>query len=421
MRYRVLLWLAWPYVWVHLLWRGWRQRDYWQHVGERWGYDGQPITQPLIWLHAVSVGETRASVPVVKALHERYPQYQILLTHGTPTGRATGLALFGSEVLQSYLPYDYPAAVRRFILHYRPVIGLIMETEIWPNLLRMCRQQGVPVLLINARLSARSAKRYRWLGQEMAQALSVFCAIAAQSDADAQRLTALGGQRVSVMGNVKFDIDPPVAQIELGLQWRASAGAARQIWLAASTREGEEALVLEAWRAMQPHPALLVIVPRHPQRFEQVAQLIQAQGWRYQRRSSGQAVSADSQVWLGDSMGELFAYYRMSDVAVIGGSLLPFGGQNLIEAAAVGCPVIVGPHSWNFSEISQTAIACGAAVQVVAEPWALTTSVVTLLGDAGQRLRMQTAGVAFGQRYRGATQRVMPMIASCMGHVERTR
>lgn len=408
--YALALLLAFPYLLMHLLVRGWRQRGYWQNIGERFGYYRQTVAKPVIWLHAVSVGETRAAIPLIEALQTGYPDYQILLTHTTPTGRATSRQLFGAGVVSVYLPYDYPDAVMRFIRRFRPALGMLMETEIWPNLIAVCRRERIPLMLINARMSLRSARRYRWLARTTGMALSSLTAIAAQTDADADRLRQLGGRHISVMGNLKFDTKPPAALIKLGERWRAGFGD-RPVWLAASTRAGEEALVLDAWRQMQPHNALLIIVPRHPQRFDEVAQLLESAEIRYQRRSSVAAVAGTTQVWLGDSMGELYAYYRAANLALIGGSLLPLGGQNLIEAAAVGCPVILGPYMWNFTEVSRAALMSGAALQIM-EAGELARAVGALINDAPRRREMSAAAVEFTRSHQGATIKAMALVAA---------
>ena len=332
--YGLLLYLALPFVLLRLGWRARRQPQYAQHMGERFGfYHGDSVPQPLIWLHAVSVGETRAAEPLVQALRTKYPGHQILLTHMTPTGRDAGLSLFGNDVRRCYLPYDYSGAVRRFLDHFRPQIGLLMETEIWPNLVHTCKARGVPLHLVNARLSEKSFANYQRMHALIADTFGKLTAVAAQTAADAQRFTALGAQHVSVFGNLKFDVEPPPALLAEGARLRANMGK-RQVLLAASTRDGEEQLLIEhQCHAIKELPnLLLVMVPRHPQRFDEVAALLDKHGVRYQRRSENAAIRAGTQVLLGDSMGEMFAYYAACDVAFIGGSLLPFGGQNLIEA-----------------------------------------------------------------------------------------
>jgi 3-deoxy-D-manno-octulosonic-acid transferase len=370
-----------PWAAIHLLWRSRKQPEYLRHWAERFGFfgaaGGRDPARPTIWLHAVSVGETRAAQPLVAVLRERFPAHRILFTHMTPTGRATSEALFGDSVERIYLPYDTPWAMRGFLRHYRPQFGLIMETELWPNLIAACKQTGIPLSLVNARLSERSAKRYASFPALTREALQGLVAIGAQTASDAARLEALGAQRVTVTGNVKFDIAAPAAQLELGRELRACCGG-RPVWLAASTREGEEALILAAWKkALQKlmqsgiplrdgtgDTALLVIVPRHPQRFEEVARLVAEHGFLLQRRSQNAAIEAGTGVLLGDSMGEMFAYYAAADIAFIGGSLLDFGSQNLIEAAACGTPILIGPSTRNFAEAAREAVACGAALTI---------------------------------------------------------
>lgn len=407
--YTGLLYLLLPYVFFHLLWRAWRQPEYLRHWSERFGRNANRFLQPVIWIHTVSVGETRAAAPLVKALQARYPRHQILLTHMTPTGRETGEQLFGDSVLRCYLPYDYPFAVRRFLAHFKPQLGLLLETEIWPNLIRECHKEGVPLCLVNARLSEKSARRYARFGRLFQSSLRQLAAVAAQSEKDAKRLTALGAKGVTVMGNLKFDIVPPASALELGRTLRQSFGAQRAVFLAASTREGEEEKILDAL----PHiifPGLLtVIVPRHPQRFDEVARLLERRGIPYQRRSSGRPVAAGAQVVLGDSMGEMFAYYASCDIALIGGSLLPYGGQNLIEACAAGKPVILGRHTYNFAEAAELAVEAGAAVRVADEA-ELAQALQRLLHDRNRCQAMGDAGLGFSRQHQGATSRVMALL-----------
>jgi 3-deoxy-D-manno-octulosonic-acid transferase len=398
-----------PWAVLHLLWRARRQPEYLRHWGERFGMFDTASSAPTLWLHAVSVGETRAAQPLVAALRERYPGYRILFTHMTPTGRATSDALFGDGVERIYLPYDTPWAMRRFLRHYRPEFGLIMETELWPNLIAACRRESVPLRLVNSRLSQRSAGRYAKFPALTREALRGLVAIGAQSTADAARLEALGAQGVTVTGNIKFDIEAPDEQLCLGRELRLRYGN-RPVWLGASTREGEEALILDAWRKVGAgDTALLVIVPRHPQRFDEVARLAAERGFVVQRRSDDAPVAPSTQVLIGDSMGEMFAYYASADVAFIGGSLLDFGSQNLIEAAACGTPVLIGPSTRNFAEVAREAIACGAALSI-GDADDLVKQVNTLLADADQRRRMGEAGRAFAERHRGATARTMDLI-----------
>ena len=398
-----------PWAVLHLLWRARRQPEYLRHWGERFGMFDTASPAPTLWLHAVSVGETRAAQPLVAALRERYPGYRILFTHMTPTGRATSDALFGDGVERIYLPYDTPGAMRRFLRHYRPQFGLIMETELWPNLIAACRQEKVPLRLVNARLSQRSARRYAMFPALTREALRGLVAIGAQSTADAARLEALGAQGVTVTGNIKFDIEAPDEQLCLGRELRLRYGN-RPVWLGASTREGEEALILDAWRKVGAgDTALLVIVPRHPQRFDEVARLAAERGFVVQRRSDDAPVAPATQVLIGDSMGEMFAYYASADIAFIGGSLLDFGSQNLIEAAACGTPVLIGPSTRNFAEVAREAIACGAALSI-GDADDLVAQVSALLADGDRRREMGDAGRAFAERHRGATARTMDLI-----------
>ena len=407
--YTLLLYLLLPYILFHLLWRSRRQPEYLRHIGERFGfYHGKPVT-PLIWLHAVSVGETRAAVPLVAQLQARYPEHRILLTHMTPTGRETGRQLFGDQVLQCYLPYDFPFAIKRFLHHFKPEIGLLMETEIWFNLVHTCKNIGVPLLLVNARMSEKSARKYgrfKTLSRDSLQALS---AIAAQTETDARRLFELGALSVKITGNLKFDLAVPQSAIDLGKNLGKQFGTMRSVFLAASTREGEEVLIMEALAKIDIPSLLIVIVPRHPQRFDLVANMLAQRNICFQRRSECQSVAPETQVLLGDSMGEMFAYYAACDIAFIGGSLLPLGGQNLIEAAAIGKPVLIGPHTFNFAEVSELAVQAGAALRVAdAEKLALTVG--DLLKAPKKIEAMSVAALAFADQHRGATNRLMVLI-----------
>jgi 3-deoxy-D-manno-octulosonic-acid transferase len=404
------LFLLLPWALLHLLLRARRQRGYLEHVAERFGRYAQSADGPRIWVHAVSVGETRAAEPLIEALRGRYPRHRILLTHMTPTGREAGEQLFGEEVTRCYLPYDFPGAVARFLDHFRPRAGMVMETEIWPNLIHACRERGIPCYLVNARLSEKSFARYRWFPQLVRESLGELTAIAAQTEDDAQRLTALGAREVRVTGSVKFDIAPPAGQLELGRALRRGFGDTRPVLLAASTRDGEEELLLEQLPQLAVPGLLTVIVPRHPQRFEEVAELVRRRGLKLQRRSENAAIAAHTQVVVGDSMGEMFAYYAACDVAFVGGSLLPFGGQNLIEACAAGKPVLIGPSTYNFAEAVQGAVAAGAAIQV-GDAAALAREARRLLLDGDATRRMGEAGLAFANAHGGATEKVLEMLS----------
>jgi 3-deoxy-D-manno-octulosonic-acid transferase len=409
--YSLLFYLAQPLVWLRLLWRARKQPEYLLHLGERYGVYAQPAPARLFWLHAVSVGETRAAEPLIKALLDAYPQHSLLLTHMTPTGRATGaelIARYGPRLRQAYLPYDLPDACARFFRHFRPCLGLLMETELWPNLIAAARQHTTPMALINARLSARSQRGYLRLSALSRPALEALSAVAAQTSADAQRLAELGARHVAVLGNLKFDVTPSPEKRQLGAQWRQALGD-RPVWLAASTREGEEPLILDAFVRRLPPETLLLLVPRHPQRFAEVATLLEERQLPYCRRSDNAFPEQGTRVWLGDTMGEMPAYFATADLALIGGTLLPFGGQNLIEAAACGCPVLVGPHTYNFAQATADALACGAARRVVDADGAAGEA-EKLLHDKDALQAMRDAAASFSQTHRGATARTLALI-----------
>lgn len=408
--YTLALHLLLPLIGVRLVLRARRQRGYLDHVAERFGCFALRIEQPLIWVHAVSVGETRAAEPLIRQLLVRYPAHHILLTHMTVTGRATSGELFSNEprVHRAYLPYDYPWAVGAFLRHFKPALAIVMETELWPNLFAACARVSIPLLLVNARLSEKSARGYRRIAPLARHALRQISLIAAQTEDDAARLKSLGARHVEVLGNLKFDITPPADKLALGAQLREQIGA-RPVLLAASTREGEEGPILDAFATL-PNDVLLLIVPRHPERFAQVAEEIAARGFAFQRRSDHAPINPATRVLLGDSMGEMFAWYAAADVAFIGGSLLPLGGQNLIEACAVGTPVLVGPHTFNFDQVTRDAIACGAAARVQ-DAGELMARAHELLQQADTRAAMSSCGRAFANTHRGATTRVLDAAA----------
>jgi 3-deoxy-D-manno-octulosonic-acid transferase len=410
--YSILWWLALPLVLGRLWWRGRREPGYRAHLGERLGFYGPRQEHGLtIMVHAVSVGETRAAEPLVEALLASWPGCRILLTHMTPTGRATGHALFGKHgerLIQSYLPYDTGFMVGRFLHHFQPRICILMETEVWPNLIAACAAHGVPVALVNARLSERSLRRGRRFGGLMMEAARAITVVAAQTEADARRIASLGAPQVAVTGSIKFDVVPPEAALRTGAMLRERLGA-RPVLLCASTREGEEALILDAWRRMaRPAGMLLLLVPRHPQRFDEVARMVEERGFSLARRSSLPG-RVDADVLLGDSMGEMFAYYAACDCAFIGGSLLPLGGQNLIEACALGKPVLVGEHTFNFLQATDEAVAAGGALRV-ADADALLRTAASLLEDAPRRAAMGARALAFAGHHRGATARTVELL-----------
>jgi 3-deoxy-D-manno-octulosonic-acid transferase len=412
--YSLAWWLALPAVMGRLWLRGRQEPGYREHLRERLGFPAlAPTTAPLIWLHAVSVGETRAAEPLVDALLAAYPKHTILLTHMTPTGRATGKSLFarhGERVVQRYLPYDTGWMVQRFLRRMRPRICILMETEVWPNMMAACARFGVPVALVNARLSERSLRKARQLSGLMTEAARGLACVAAQTEADAARIREMGAPKVIVTGSIKFDVVPPEPMIERGAVLRGQIGP-RHVLLCASTREGEEALILDAVKEAGLDDALLLIVPRHPQRFDEVAALVEVRGLTLARRSQiGASPLKDNvSVLLGDSMGEMFAYYAACDLAYIGGSLLPLGGQNLIEACAVGKPVLLGPHTFNFAAISEDAIAAGAALRVK-DADDMIGHAARLLKNGENRFRMGSKAADFATVHRGATARTMQVL-----------
>lgn len=409
--YTCLLYLALPFVPIKLYWRGLKQPEYWQHWGERFGRYAQAPTQPVIWLHCVSVGETHAAAPLIKALKQQYPTHQMLITHTTPTGREASTKLFGAAVQRVYLPYDVPFAVRRFLRHFKPEVGLLMETELWFNLIDEAKKNHVPILLLNARMSEKSADGYAKLGKLVANGLNQLDGIAVQSQADGNRLKGLGAAQVTIAGNLKFDVTPPKESKQQGLALRQLFGDQQAVFLAASTREGEEALILDAVKDLN---VLTVIVPRHPQRFDEVASLIDQRKINYVRKSTlSTVITQDTKVILGDTMGELFSYYAACDFTFVGGSLLSFGGQNLIEAAAMGKPILIGEYTFNFTEASKDAVQSGAAIRV-ADVTALRKQIEVLANNPIQRDSMGQAALKFTQSSTGATEKMLAMIRALL-------
>jgi 3-deoxy-D-manno-octulosonic-acid transferase len=405
--YTVAWWLLAPLAVLRLLWRSRRDGAYRAFLGERFGVYARPAAQgegPLLWLHAVSLGETRAAAPLIEALRRLVPELRLLLTHTTPTGRAAGAELLQQGDQQAWLPYDLPWAVQRFLRHFRPRLGVLMETELWPNLARACAGQEVPLLLANARLSARSAARWaRWpaLAEATCGALA---GAAAQTGGDASRLRELGVRDVVVAGNLKFDRRGDAALRALGRGWRDAAR--RRVLVLASTRgdrgASEEQLLLDALPDGLLARVLLVIVPRHQDRVPMLRQMLEQRGLRHGLRSQA-APDASVDVWIGDSFGEMPAYYAMADAAFVGGSLLPLGGQNLIEACAEGCPVVMGPHVFNFAQAVEQAQQAGAARRAddAGQVW---SALLQWLDDDTALGRARAAARAFSSSHRGAAQ-----------------
>ena len=418
--YSALLVLLMPAYLLRLWWRGSKEPLYRHAIGERLGrYAAPPSATGWIWVHAVSLGETRAAAALVDALRARRPGMRLLLTHGTATGMEAGRSLLRDGDAQTWLPYDTPGAVRRFLRHFQPAVGVLMETEIWPNLLHAAQQVSLPMVLANARLSDKSLRKGERLAALIRPAVQSLRLVLAQTDRDAHRLRASGADPVIVSGNLKFDVAPDVAQLHHGKAWRAALR--REVVLAAVTREGEEAMLLDAWRQVAEPRPLLLIVPRHPQRFDDVAALIRAAGLSVARRSAWAAAQSPdlpppealaAPVWLGDSMREMALYYGCADVALLGGSFAPLGGQNLIEAAACGCPMVLGPHTFNFAEAAELSIAAGAAVRAADMTQALVQAQAMIAPEVQQRF--STHALAFASLHRGAADRMADAVLASM-------
>jgi 3-deoxy-D-manno-octulosonic-acid transferase len=412
--YTLLIYLAAPVALAANLWRSRRDPAYGERLRERWGYTNAQFDRPPVWVHAVSVGEVQASAVLVRALRNAYPDRPVLMTTGTPTGAQRVRTLFGDTVRHVYLPYDMPGAVRRFLSQVRPAVGIIMETEIWPNLFRECRKLDIPLLLASARLSEKSVRRYARLTRLTRDALE-HVRVAAQTELDAQRFRAIGASQVDVVGNLKFDIDVPLDTAVAGRALRETHLVGRAIWVAASTHEGEEERVLRAHeivRSSVPN-ALLLLVPRHPQRFAGVASLLSGGGVRFVSRSAGEAVAENTEVLLVDTLGELLMFYAAADVAFVGGSLVPIGGHTLLEPAALGCPIVTGPHNFNSPDIAQLFLANGAAIQIM-DADSLGNAIVHLLANADERQHMATQARAILENNRGALARLLEVIDSLL-------
>ncbi|WP_296802546.1 lipid IV(A) 3-deoxy-D-manno-octulosonic acid transferase [Thiolapillus sp.] len=410
--YTPLLYLMLPFVLLRLLWRSSKSPEYGKRWGERMGFFSGKPAPGGVWIHAVSVGEVQAIEPLVKHLQQHWPALSLTITTSTPTGSERVRLLFGQDVFHVYYPYDLPAAVRCFLDRIQPRLLVMVETEIWPNMLRLCRERQVPTLLTNGRLSARSARRYGYLSKFSRRVFGMIDAVAAQSEADVRRFIDLGvpQDRVRVTGSIKFDMRIP-ASVQEQTQVVRRVWGDRPVCVAASTHEGEEELVLAAHRKIlaQIPSALLVLVPRHPERFERVAMLVQRLGFSLLRRSSERACDQRTQVFLGDTMGELPVFLGVADVAFIGGSLVKVGGHNMLEAAAQGVPVLFGPHVFNFSAIARLLRDQGAGV-MVQDIEELSEQVAAWLQDASERSRVGEHGRQAVEQNRGALQHLVNMV-----------
>ena len=411
--YSLLVIGAQPFLRRKLRRRGIAEPGYLQAVDERFGHYRIPAPPGALWIHAVSLGETRAAAILLERLRQLRPDLRVLLTHGTATGRAEGERLLRPGDCQAWLPWDTQKAVSRFLNHFQPCAGVLMETEVWPNLVAAASQRGLPLVLANARLNEKSlaqALRLRGLSRPAYAALT---AVWAQTEGDAQRLAQAGATVKGVFGNLKFDAAPDLAQLEQGRRWRESTG--RPVIMFASSREGEEA---EFFRLLKGHRRRLaqvqwLVVPRHPQRFAEVAAIAEANSLSVSRRSRWGAGPGVAEVWIGDSLGEMALYYGLADVALLGGSFEPLGGQNLIEAAACGCPVVMGPHTFNFAEAAQLASSAGAALRVESMEEAVRTA-VALAGHRVRHAAAVEAALAFSAAHQGAAEKTARAILALL-------
>lgn len=418
--YAILTYLLLPVYALYWVFRGVVNRAYLDRVGQRFGFGFPRIPDGSIWIHAVSVGEVQAAIPLVRALGRRFPNRQLLLTTVTPTGAARVSSVFADSVLHSYIPFETPTAVRNFFDATKPQLALIMETEIWPNLYHECGFRKVPLVLVSARISPRSVRSYRRLLPLFRETLSHGIIIAAQSEADADRFRSLGArpERTHVTGNIKFDVEMPPDLAENGRQLRASTFGRRPVWIAASTHQREEEQVLEAHAQLRGSfpDALLVLVPRHPERFEAVRQLLQRQHLGFVTRTSGLAPGATHSVYLGNTMGEVPLFYAASDVAFVGGTLVPVGGHNLLEPASLGLPVVAGPHLFNTQDIADMFIRIGALTRV-ANARELGEAIVALLADRTEAQRLGRLGRDIVAENRGALRRLLRLLEPLIANV----
>jgi len=415
--YAWLLRLLVPIVLLRLLWRGFRNPDYRRRWPERFGFI-PAVAGRLIWIHAVSVGEVRAAAPLVRALQKDYPNYRLLITTTTPTGSLQVQKLFGARVIHCYVPYDLPSAVRRFLDRAGPELALIMEMEIWPTIFHQCRARSIPICVANARMSEASMRRYLKFPRLTQATLRQASILAVQSNSDAERLRLMGAadEIIAITGSMKFDVDLPPRLKETAVALRHTWGVERPVWIAASTRAGEEEQVLAAHASLKRRFSnlLLVLVPRHPERFAHVARLARNQGFNVALRSEGaKQLGTQIDILVGDTMGELQLFFAAADVAFIGGSLVPTGGQNLLEASAAGVPVIFGPHMFNFDEISRTALAHGAGTQVRNQT-ELGEAVTAYLRDPGLRRHVGEAGKKMIAENRGALEKTLKLLVGLL-------
>ena len=398
---------------MRLLWRGIKAPAYRSRWRERFALYNQKFPQGVIWFHAVSVGEAEALFPLVRQIQKQHPDAKLLITTTTPTGSARVKAVMRETVAHVYLPYDVPDAVNRFMQCFKPKLAVIMETEIWPNLFISCGKNNIPLYIINARLSAKSSRGYQKIPTLVHPALAQVSLIATQTQDDASRFIAIGAdcEKVKILGNIKFDVEIPPAIIEHGLQIKADLFRDRFVWMIASTHKDEEAMFLEIYKEIKQKipELLLVLVPRHPERFADVKKLCEQFQLSVVMRASGDRVNTETDVYLVDSMGELKMLYAASDVAFVGGSMVPRGGHNILEAAAVGVPVMFGPYMVNFKEIARGVLSHNAAIQCRNKD-ELVNSILALYEQPAYRKALAEKGREFVRENQGAITRICIML-----------
>jgi len=424
--YTLTMYLLTPVILYRLAIRGLRYPDYFARWRERFGFFADPKIRDSIWIHAVSMGEVNAALPLIDALMQRYAGAPFVITTVTPTGSDRVRRIYGARVFNVYLPYDLPASINRFLRRVRPRLAVVMETEIWPNLFFACEARGIPVIVANARLSEKSLRGYGPVRPLAKSALASAHYVAAQSMTDATRLRDLGAdpERLGVVGNLKYDMNVPSGLVEQAQGMRSTWGSRRPVWIAASTHEGEEEVVIKAHAAIMRHfpDALLLFVPRHPERFKPVAQDCRDFGFVTRTRSEDSVAAPDTQCFVVDTLGELLRFYAAADVAFVGGSLAPIGGHNVLEPAALSVPVIVGPHTFNFMEITASLLDAGAALRV-ADGDGLAAAMTKLLADAPLRARLGVAARAAFEREQGGVLRTVAIVEQVLhdaAHSERT-
>ncbi|MEI8572703.1 3-deoxy-D-manno-octulosonic acid transferase [Methylomonas sp. LW13] len=415
--YTLVFGLILPAVLFRLYWRGIKAPAYRQRWRERLGIYSTPSKCDVIWLHAVSVGEAEAAFPLLKLLQAEYPEVPVLVTTTTPTGSARVQAVLADQVEHVYLPYDLPFIVERFLKHFRPRLAVIMEKEIWPNLFAACAMQAIPLFVINARLSERSARSYQKIPRLVKPALACVHTIAAQTEEDRSRFIEIGAEstQVQVLGNIKFDVTIDAATVAAGQALKQQLFARRWVWIVASTHQGEEEIFLVLYPLLKASipELLLLIVPRHPERFQAVKRLCEQQGLVVAMRSEQKQHHEQTDVYIADSMGELKMLYAAADLAFVGGSLVPVGGHNVLEPAAIGVPVLFGPEMFNFQEIAERILALEGAIQC-RDSQSLSDAVLRLYRDVAFRNRLIDNGRLFVENNQGATKRVVGLLAQCL-------